>query len=364
MESAPADRPRLRVSLAGLPAYRAGTAGPAADFKASSNELPVPPSPAVLAAVAVAAAGGNRYPDISSSALARVLADQLGVAADRVAVGTGSVALLQQAVLSVCDAGDEVVFAWRSFEAYPIITRIAGAVPRPVPITIDGRHDLAGMAAAITERTRLVLLCTPNNPTGPALSREEVLGFLATVPPDVLVVLDEAYHEFVTDPAAVDGIDLLDAHPNLCVMRTFSKAYGLAGFRVGYAVAHVDTATALRSTGVPFGVSALAQAAALAACQEQDLMRERVRAVCAERERAIAGLAGHGITVPQAQGNFVWFGAGAAAEELAAHLESGGLAVRTFPGDGVRVTIAEPAATTRLLELIATSPRRGQGGEG
>ena len=224
------------------------------------------PAGGVLAAIAEAAAGANRYPDLSVTGLTARLADEFGLDAARIAVGCGSVSLCQQLVAITCrEPGDEVVYAWRSFESYPIVTQVQGATKRVVPLDAEFRHDLEAMAAAVTPRTRLVLLCTPNNPTGTAVRRDEFERFLQAVGPDVLVALDEAYREFVTDPDAVDGTALLDAHPNLVVLRTFSKAYRLAGLRVGYALGTPEVAQALRKVGSPFAVSAIAQAAALAA---------------------------------------------------------------------------------------------------
>nr|MCU0264963.1 aminotransferase class I/II-fold pyridoxal phosphate-dependent enzyme [Actinomycetes bacterium] len=225
--------PRLRPVLADLPAYRAGRPAPEGAFKISSNENPYPPLPSVLAAVSRAAEQANRYPDFASTDLVEALAARFTVAAEQVAVGTGSVGIAQQLVQATAGVGDEVLFAWRSFEAYPIITRIAGATPVQVPLGADEGHDLTAMRAALTDRTRLVFVCTPNNPTGTAVRRAALEAFLDAVPADALVVLDEAYREFVRDPEVPDGLDLVRGRPNVAVLRTFSKAYGLAALRVG-----------------------------------------------------------------------------------------------------------------------------------
>ena len=200
----------------------------------------------MLAVLGQAAAEMNRYPDFASTRLVRALADRFTVPVEDVAVGTGSVGVAQQLVQAVAGDGDEVVFAWRSFEAYPIISRVDGASAVTVPLTADDRHDLPAMAAALTDRTRLVFVCNPNNPTGTAVRGDELDAFLAAVPRDVLVVLDEAYREFGRDPLVPDGLDLYRTHPNVCVLRTFSKAYGLAALRVGFVVAHADIAGAVR----------------------------------------------------------------------------------------------------------------------
>jgi histidinol-phosphate aminotransferase len=354
--------PRLRTDLEGLPLYKAGQrptqGGPT--YSLASNESPFPPSEAVLDAIAQAARAVHRYPDPSSGALTAALAEQLQVSGDRLALGTGSVALCQQIVTVAAGPGDEVVFAWRSFEAYPIVTGVAGARAVTVPLTLDGRHDLAAMAAAVSDRTRVVFLCTPNNPTGPALSAAAVAEFLDTVAEDLLVVLDEAYFEYVTDPDAVDGIAVVRARPNVVALRTLSKAYGLAGLRVGYAVGHPDLIARIRSVGVPFGVSRIAEAAGLAVLAEPQEIGRRAAEVVAQRSRVVAALTADGWELPQAQGNFVWLPMGGQAERFAAHCGDYGLTVRAFPGDGVLVTVAEPAANDQFL----AAARAWQAGRG
>ncbi|PPK98121.1 histidinol-phosphate aminotransferase [Kineococcus xinjiangensis] len=355
--STPGVLPRLRSTLEGVPAYVAGKpAAPApglTPYKASSNENPYPPLPSVLEAVARAAADLNRYPDFAATAMTTAIAERFGVPRECLATGTGSVGLLAQLVQITCDPGDEVVLPWRSFEAYPITVGLAGARAVPVPLTAEARHDLPAMAAAITDRTRLVMLCSPNNPTGPALRREELERFLDEVPRDVLVVLDEAYREFVRDPEVPDGLAVREGRANVVVLRTFSKAYGLAGLRVGYAVAHPQVAAALRKAATPFGVSGVAQAAVVSSLQPEAAreLDERVEALVAERARVLAGLRAQGWAVPDADGNFVWLPAGADSSRVAARLGERGLVVRPYGDDGVRVTVAEPEANDRLLEV-------------
>lgn len=349
---------RLRPLLAGLPAYRPGRRPePGQDvLRLASNETPYPLLPGVVEAVARAVADGNRYPDPAAAELTAALAARHGVPEDRVAVGCGSVMLVQQLVHIAADAGDEVVYAWRSFEAYPALVRIAGA--RPVEVPLRGyEHDLDAMAAAVGERTRLVLLCSPNNPTGPALAQDAVRDFLARIPGDVLVVLDEAYAEFVDDPAAVDGRRLLADHPNLCVLRTFSKAYGLAGLRVGYCLTgDPRTAAALRQVQVPFSVSLPAQAAALASLAAEDELLERVRAVTAQREPLRAGLRGLGFDVPPSQGNFVWLPAGAQTAALAEAFDRAGVLVRPFAGEGLRISVTTAEDAARVIQAARSAP--------
>jgi histidinol-phosphate aminotransferase len=325
-------------------------------YKLSSNENPYPPLPEVQAAVEAAAATMNRYPDMGSTQLYRALSDRFGVPTSDLAAATGSVALLYHLVQAFCEPGDEVVFAWRSFEAYPIAAAVCGATSVQVPLTSDGRHDLPAMAAAVTEWTRIVLVCTPNNPTGPAVGHAELVAFLEQVPTDVVVVVDEAYREFVRSPDPVDALTLYRDRPNVVVMRTFAKAYGLAGLRVGYLVAAAEIAAAVRACSLPFGVSAVAQAAAVAALSCEDALRERVAAIVAERERVVAALQEQGWTLPQAQGNFVWLGLGPHTAEFAAAAEAAGIMVRPYGVDGVRVTVGEPAGNDVFLDVAEAFP--------
>ena len=345
--------PRLRPLLGALAGYRAGRRPDAGQQPArlASNETPYPPLPSVIEAVAAALADGHRYPDPLSTRLVQALADRYDVDPGQVAVGCGSVALVQELVQIACDAGDEVLMAWRSFEAYPTFVTVAGAVEVRVPLS-DYQHDLPAMADAVTERTRLVLLCTPNNPTGPVLAAADVEAFLAAVPSTVLVVVDEAYAEFVRDPFAVDGPSLLGRHPNVVVLRTFSKAYGLAGLRVGYALCgSSQVAGALRQVHVPFAVSLPAQAAALASLEAHDELLARVDEVVAEREPLRQALREAGYDVPVSQGNFVWLPVGADSDRLAAAFEQAGVLVRCFSGEGLRVTVTTAADRERVVAV-------------
>src|SRR3954453_10666540 len=271
--------PQPRPNIADIPPYVAGkppTVRPGmTSYKLSSNENPYPPLPGVVEAVQAGVSAMNRYPDMGCAALYGALAEKFGVPADHLSVATGSVALIYQLVQAFCDPGDEVVFAWRSFEAYPIAVTAAAAASVKVPVLADGRHDLDAMAAAVTDRTKVVLVCTPNNPTGPAVTQGELDAFLARVPSHVLVVVDEAYVEFVRMADPVDGIATYRRHQNVVLTRTFSKAYGLAGFRVGYAVGPEPIAAALRAVSLPFGVSTVAQLAAVESLARQDELLER-----------------------------------------------------------------------------------------
>jgi len=349
--------PRLRKALDALPSYKPGRPAASADsrqtYKISSNENPYPPLPGVLEAVTQAAGIINRYPDMFATGLTAALADRFDVPPSHVATGTGSVGVLQQIVQATAADGDEVVYAWRSFEAYPIVVGISGATSVRVPLDTDARHDLDAMAAALTNRTRLVLVCTPNNPTGPAVRVDEMAAFLDRVPEDVLVVVDEAYREFVRDPKSADGLALYRDRANVCVLRTFSKAYGLAGLRVGFAVAHEPVADALRKTAVPFGVSGVAQQAAIESLRRESALLERVEALVAERSRVRDGLLDQGWDVPETEANFVWLALGDDTVAFAQACDEAGIVVRPFPGDGCRVTVAEPEASDLLLRIAA-----------
>lgn len=302
------------------------------------NELSAGPLPSVMAVIRQATSSVHRYPDPSATELRVRLAQHLDVEPNRIAVGCGSTSLCQQLIEATCGHGDEIITGQPSFEVYRVFARIAGAHPRLVA-TAGHRLDLDAMASAITRRTRLIFVCNPNNPTGTAVGREALLRFLDVVPPPVMVVLDEAYREFVTDPEVPDGLRLVGDQANLAVLRTFSKAYGLAGLRVGYAVASPEVATALYRVGVPFAVSTVAQSAAIASLDSAGELQARCAGVAAERERVAAELRRAGCAVPPSQANFVWLPLGRRAEQFGEHCERHRILVRTFPREGVRVTI-------------------------
>jgi histidinol-phosphate aminotransferase len=346
--------PKLGKAVAGLPRYVAGRrADNALTAALASNESHYEPLPSVLESVRTAASRLNRYPDMASTELRHRLAHHLAVTADELAVGPGSVGVLQQIITGLCDPGDEVVFAWRSFEAYPILATLAGARPVPVPLLPDERHDLDALAAAITERTRVIILCTPNNPTGTPIAATALEAFLARVPAEVLVVVDEAYVEYASGPDPVDSLALYRRHPNVCVLRTFSKAYGLAGLRVGYAVAAPELADGLRRAALPFAVSALAQRAAVASLDAVHEMHIRVKRVVAERERLLSALGAEGWAVPDSQANFIWLRTDDTLHGALLHaFISADILVRAYPGDGIRVSLADPATNDRVLDVL------------
>lgn len=339
----------IRPEVAVLPAYKQGRQASESAFKLSSNENPFPPLPGVVEAVQ-AQTSYNRYPDATALAVRAVLADRFGLTAEQVHVAPGSVAILHELARATSGPGDEIVYAWRSFEAYPGVVTVAGATSVQVPNRADGGHDLDAMAAAVTERTRMVIVCSPNNPTGPIVTAAEFDAFMAAVPQSVLVVLDEAYAEFVTDEAAVHGHPLLAAHPNLVVLRTFSKAYGLAGLRVGYALGPDYVLDAVRACAIPLSVTAQGQAAALASLEREAELLERVTEIAALRDRIVAELRTQGWDVPDAQGNFLWLPTGERTATAAAAFEDAGIIVRAFPPEGIRISIGEHEAVGTLLE--------------
>lgn len=348
-----------RAALERLPAYAPGRTVPGA-IKLASNEMAFPPLPSVLAAISDAVAKGpagiNRYPDNSSAQLTAALAAHVGAERENVTVGCGSVALCQQLVQATCDDGDEVLFGWRSFEAYPIITQIAGAVPVTVSVTAGHTLDLPAMAAAVTPKTRLIFLCSPNNPTGTVSTQDEIEAFLDAVPDTTVVALDEAYREFVTDPTSPEGTRYALTRPNVVSLRTLSKAYGLAGLRVGYAVGQPDLIVALQKVALPFAVNYVAQAAALASLTAREELAARCAQVVAERERVTAALREDGYEVPTSQANFVWLPLRERAAAFSAHCEAHRVIVRPFAdaSGGVRVTIGAPEENDAFLAAAAS----------
>lgn len=357
----PAGAPRLRAAIADLPAYVAGRSAETALTAAlASNESHFQPLPSVTEVISGETGRIHRYPSMASADLREAIAGRFSVSAEEVAVGPGSSGVLQQILSAVCDPGDEVVFAWRSFEAYPILVTVAGATAVPVPLLDNEQHDLSAMAAAVTDRTRVILLCSPNNPTGVSLDMAGTEEFLRTVPPHVLVVVDEAYIEFQDESGGLDALALYRRYPNVCILRTFSKAYGLAGLRVGYAIARAPVADGLRRTAIPFGVNRLAQSAAVASLAADDEIRSRVAEVVAERGRAVAALREAGWDVPGSQANFYWLRcADGTRERVLAALAAADILARGYQGDGVRISLADNRTNDRVLAVLADRGRFG-----
>lgn len=352
MESQREPRVQLRPEVRAVKAYRQGVAAPSDGFKLSSNENPFGPLPSVLEKVS-AANDFNRYADASMLELRTRISERFGVTVDEVHVASGSVAILYQLIHAAAGAGEEYVFAWPSFEAYPSLGLSSGSVPVAVPLNQDQTHNLEAMAAAVTERTRVIILCTPNNPTSTIITRADFDAFMAAIPKDVLVILDEAYREFVDDPTAVRGEEVLRDHPQLVVLRTFSKAYGLAGLRIGYAVGDAAILDAARTVSIPLSVTGLAHDAAVASLDVEDELHERIRILAERRNQLAFELRRLGYSVPEAQGNFVWLTLGERATEFAEFLATHGVIVRPFAGLGVRVSAGEAESIPRVIELAS-----------
>ena len=355
-----AQTPRFRPVLDGFVAYKPGRVPSSPDgrsFKLASNESPFGPLPSVVEVIATAAGDVNRYPDNGAQTLIAAISARFGVPAEHIAVGCGSVGVTQQLLGAAAEPGGQVLYAWRSFEAYPLLADLSGAESVRVPLR-DETHDLAAMTDAITERTRIIFVCNPNNPTGTVVRRAELEEFLDAVPPDCLVVLDEAYREYVNDPGVPDGLDLYPDRPNLAVLRTFSKAYGLAGLRVGFMVASEPVAAAARMTMLPFSVNHVAQAAAIASLAAEPELLDRVEAVTGERSRVRDALLSDGWTVPPTEANFVWLRLGPYTGDFAAQCEAAGISIRPFGDEGARVSIGDPEANEAFLAVAKAYPRR------
>jgi histidinol-phosphate aminotransferase len=323
----------------------------------SMNETPYPPLPALQRVVEDGAAALNRYPDRTTAALTAALASRLGVPAEAVLIGPGSAGLCQHLVQSFGPRPD-VVHPALSFEGYPLIVRNAGASAVPVPMAGYG-HDLPAVAAAITGQTRCVLVCNPNNPTGAALHRSQLAEFLDKVPPDVPVVIDEAYRDFVTDPDVPDAMEFYRPDGNVCVLRTFSKSYGLAALRIGYAIIPPRLAPPARMIGAVFFPNALAQAAALRSL-EPDVTAEltqRCAALVAARTRLADSLRDLGLDVAPSEANFLWLPLGDRAAPFAEAARRAGILVVALPGQGVRITVGSDEANDRLCAFVKDGGR-------
>lgn len=354
------DRPtvRPRAVVAELPRYSRAAGLDQVRRRASSNESTVPPSPRVQHAIAEAAAHAHLYPSLQGDQLIADLSARLQVTPEQIVVGGGSLALLQHTLAAYTGAGTEVVHAWRSYEAYPILIGVVGATPVPVALDANHTHHVDAMLAAITPATRAIIVCNPNNPTGTELPRAEIERIITSVPSNVLVLLDEAYQEFATIP--VDGLSLVRRYPNVVVFRTFSKAYGLAGLRAGYMIAHPDIADNVRAAAPPFGLSRLAEAGARAAWADTGHTDHIINVVRDSREYLRTEAAERGLHTPVSGANFVWLPVGAAALELQSACVAQGVSVRAFDGEGVRVTVGDRDAEDAVLAAIDSIDVPGQ----
>lgn len=352
-----------RAIIDTIPGYKQGKPAPAKEgvrtYKISSNENAFDPLPSVVEAVAGKAGRMNRYPDMRGWAVVERLAERYGVEQANVMLGCGSTEVITMLVNLVAGPGDEIVYPWRSFEAYPLIVAGAGATSVQVPNLPDGGHDVDGLIAAVNERTRLVIVNNPNNPTSTSISDADARRIMEAVPSDVLVLFDEAYFQFNTDPATGVAMDLYREYPNVVVAHTFSKAYGLAGLRIGYAIAPADVVEGLGKVALPFGVTEIAQTAAIASLDAQDELDERVRAIVAERDRVAEALTAQGWEFPKPYANYFWLPLGERTDEAARVFEDKGLSARVFSGEGIRVSIGEPEACDLVIEACAELKARG-----
>lgn len=350
--------PAPRAHLAGVPVYVPGRSaaeamaehGIAEAVKLASNEVPFGPLPGVAEAVMGALAETCRYADHDSDVLAAEYAATLGLTRDRVAVGPGSVGLLQQLTLAYAGQDDEVLYPWPSFIAYPQFSGVVAANRVVVPLRRCS-IDVDAVLAAITPRTRIVFIANPNNPIAGALRTADLRRLVEGAPADCLVVVDEAYREFVTGADVPDALDLLTEFANVVVLRTLSKAYGMAGLRVGFMIGEPVVVAAVYATMIPFAVNGPAQAAAMVALQQGDEMRRRCAVIVGERERVGQLIRRRGLGLPEAQGNFWWLPVGSRAGELAIALEQCGVVVRPFP-TGIRVTVGLPAENEAFLAAL------------
>jgi len=349
--------------LARMPGYQAGVpTGQAPESIAAagiaqlaSNESPFPPHPKVVEAIAQAAAAMNRYPDPDATLLRRRLAERFETEPGRIAVGNGSCELLLAAAEALCEPGAEILYAWPAFSMYPYLAALTGAREIRVPLAEGDVHDLEAMLAEVTAATQLLLICNPNNPTATHVPAARIADFCERVPPHVTVVLDEAYVEFQADDDPDATVDLLDDFPNLVVLRTFSKCYGLAGLRVGYAIGPATFRAAVDAVRQPFSVNALAQAAGAEAILHQDDALRRVESTIAERLRVEEALRELGLATSESQANFSWIDLGEADEgAVVAGLAERRIAVRpggALGGPGhIRVSYGTAEEDDRFLD--------------
>lgn len=358
--------PAPRAELTTLPDV-AAVVPTAGMLNLASNELPAGPPAAVLRAINQATAEVNRYPQVASADLTKRLAEVHNVNSTQLVIGNGSANVLRQVLDAMCRPADEILFAVPSFEAYPALARLAGAIPRVAQLGNDTQVE-ALLAAIHRKKTRVVILSNPHNPTGALATAYDIERFLDSVPANVLVVLDEAYYEFATDPERPDGVALAASGtwPNLVTVRTFSKALGLGGARVGYAVARPDVAAAARKCAVPYSVNVFAQAAAVATLDHLDELTPTLDQVRHDRDEIRSKLVGAGIPVTQSHANFLWLPLGVNAAAFYEHCRARKILVRLYPGHGIRVTIGTLEQNQLFLDTAhaftqaSTDPRYTQ----
>lgn len=351
---------KINDTIAAIPVYPAASTyefgGPLA--KLASNESPFAPHPAVAEAITAAGRNVNRYPDPTGAVLRGQLAAKYDMPAERIVLGNGSCEILLAAAQVMLEPGAEIVYAWPSFSMYPHLAAMTGATAVEVPLAAGHRHDLEAMAAAVTERTRIVILCNPNNPTATFIDHEEIVKFIKALPNDVCVIVDEAYIEFVKDAIRDRLLPLVLDHDNVVVTRTFAKVYGLAGLRVGYAFASPRFKQVVDVVRQPFSVNLVAQAAATEALKHPDDVTQRVLSTRAEREWVEAEVRELGLKTTETEANFSWIDLRANDEDsVVGGLAKEGVIVRAGKALGaggfIRVSYGEHAENERFVRALA-----------
>ncbi len=354
--------PRVRADIAAIRPYKVGRQladvarahglDPGDIVKLTANEGPEGPFPGVVEAAGAVIADSNRYPDNDCWDLGHELADELGVDFSNLMFGAGSVALLAEIGTAMGGRGTNFVYGWPSFIMYRFVALWAGAEAREVPLDSDFSLDLDAMRSAIDDATTIVIVCNPNNPTGTIRPADEVEAFIDSVPEDLLVVIDEAYHEFVTDPSYRSEIPIALERPNVVVLRTFSKIYALAGHRVGYAVARADLLAELRKAQAPLTVNIVAQAAAKATLGQPDELERRRRLNETRRHHLVGALAERGLSMAESHTNFIYFELGESADAVIETMTTRGVLVRGMGEGWVRVTIGDEHENQRFIEAL------------
>ncbi|WP_081706404.1 aminotransferase class I/II-fold pyridoxal phosphate-dependent enzyme [Nocardia sp. CNY236] len=322
-------------------------------FDLSLSENPFPPLPSVRYAIQQAAAQANRYPEFVPRRLPTLIAQRLGVRADQVVVGAGATGVAMQILQTLATPGSRMVHGTPTFDGYPIIAEMTGVHTVPVPLDSHGDHDLPAMLRAIDTRTALVVVCRPHNPTGTVIPAHELIAFLSEVPARVPVILDEAYVEFLGAADCFDLRPLIARHANLLVLRTFSKAYGLAGLRIGYALGRSELIARVHRLQLPFGVSTAAVAAVAASYAAESELITRTRRITEQRDVVRAELRARGIAVPESQANFLYLpGPG-----VTTALRRAGIAGKSYADGSARVAVGDPAADRAVLRALTPAPR-------
>lgn len=315
------------------------------------NEHPLPPLPSVAQAISEAMTSAHQYPELHPESLTATLAHWCGVPDDHVVVGNGSVGVALQFLHAAKRPGGQLIYAWRNFDAYPLLAHMTDTEPVPVPLKSCGQQDLAAILNSISTQTTAIIICNPHNPTGTLIDDASLAWFLTKVPPRVLILLDQAYIEFAGAHGST-SLDLLRQHPNLVVLRTFSKAYGLAGLRVGYALANPDLAKAARIHQLPFGITSAASAGVHASLRAQTELESRITAITKTRDHLYRTLVQLNWIIPRSHANFLWLDIPVNADTAHKHLQEAHVHTRLYPGEGVRLTVPHSSIAGDILDAL------------